>query len=101
MTFRRFTSVKNLRGLGRLLLKRFFERFEAELKVCEATLPPESLEDDDEYFKQLADVFFPPKDLPQEMTQVLEAIIELADDKGVLDLTAAAKEKGLPIDWEK
>ena len=35
------------------------------------------------------------------MTQVLEAILELADDKGVLDLTAAAKEKGLPIDWEK
>ncbi len=101
MSLKRFTSVKNLRGLGRPLLKEFFDRFEKELKECEATLPPESMEEDDDYFKELAEVFFAPKELPQEMTQVLEAIIEMADDKGVLDLTAAAKEKGLPIDWEK
>lgn len=48
MSLKRFTSVRNLRGLGRPLLKRFFEKFDAELKACETTLPPESMEDDDQ-----------------------------------------------------
>lgn len=83
------------------MLKEFFDRFEKELKECKATLPPTTLEKDDEYFEQLANVFFAPKELPKEMTEVLEAVIELADDKGVFDLTQAAKEKKLPIDWTK
>lgn len=100
MSLRRFTSVKNLRGLGRPLLKEFFGRFDKELKECKAKLPAESLEDDP-YFKKLADVFFSPKELPGTMTRVLEAVIELADDKGVADLTQAAKDKNLAIDWTK
>lgn len=99
MSLKRFTSVRNLRGLGRPLLKEFFARFSEELKECKATLPPDTLENDDQYFKKLADVFFSPKKLPPKMTDVLEAVIELADDKGVADLTIAAKEKNLPIDW--
>jgi hypothetical protein len=99
MSLKRFTSVKNLRGLGRPLLKEFFSRFETELQACAATMPPDTLENDDEYFKKLAEVFFSPKKLPPKMTDVLEAVIELADDKGVADLTIAAKEKNLPIDW--
>jgi len=101
MSLKRFTSVKNLRGLGRPLLKEFFARFNEELKECKATLPPDTLENDDKYFKELADVFFSPKELPQQMTDVLEAVIELADDQGVFDLTEAAKEKKLAIDWTK
>ena len=101
MSLKRFTSVKNLRGLGRPLLKAFFVRFEKELKECKATLPPDTLENDDEYFKQLADVFFSPKELPQTMTDVLDAVIELANDKGVEDLTIASKGKNLAIDWTK
>jgi hypothetical protein len=101
MSLRRFTSVKNLRGLGRPLLKRFFEKFEAELNDCEAKLPPDSLEDDDEYFTQLASVFFSPKELPRAMTDVLNAVVELANDHGVEGLCRAAREKNLPIDWEK
>lgn len=100
MSLKRFTSVKNLRGLGRPLLKEFFNRFEEELKAKSVTLPTESLEDDP-YFKALADVFFAPKELPEAITRVLEAVIELADDKGVSDLTKAAKENNLPIDWTK
>lgn len=100
MSLKRFTSVKNLRGLGRPLLKEFFNRFEEELRAKSVTLPAESLEDDP-YFKALADVFFAPKELPEAMTRVLEAVLELADDKGVADLTKAAKEKNLPIDWTK
>lgn len=101
MSLKRFTSVKNLRGLGRPLLKEFFEKFDAELKACKAMMPAPTLENDDEYFKKLADVFFSPKKLPPKMTDVLEAVIELADDKGVEDLTIAAKEKKLAIDWTK
>jgi len=100
MSLKRFTNPKNLRGLGRPLLKSFFEKFDAELKVCKATLPPESL-DDDEYFNQLAAVFFSPKELPEEMTEVLYAVVEMANEKGVERLSKAAKEKGLPIDWAK
>jgi hypothetical protein len=100
MSLKRFTNPKNLRGLGRPLLKRFFEEFEEELTKCKAKLPPETLEDDD-YFKQLAEVFFSPKELPPEMTEVLYAVLEMANDHGVDRLTKAAKEKGLPIDWEK
>jgi hypothetical protein len=101
MSLKRFTSVRNLRGLGRPLLKKFFDRFEEELKECKATLPPTSLENDDEYFKQLADVFFAPKELPQTMTAVLDAVVEMANEKGVECLCKAAKEKNLLIDWEK
>lgn len=100
MSLRRFTNPKHLRGLGRPLLKRFFDEFEEELKVCKATLPAETLEDD-AYFKALAEVFLSPKELPKEMVEVLYAVIELSDDRGVLDLCAAAKENELPIDWEK
>ena len=101
MSLKRFTSVKNLRGLGRPLLKEFFERFDAELKAKKTPMPDETLENDDEYFKQLAVVFFSPKGLPDEMTRVLDAVVELADDKGVENLTKAAKEKKLEIDWAK
>ena len=76
MSLKRFTSVKNLRGLGRPLLKELFARFSEELKACEAALPPDTLENDDEYFKKLAEVFFSPKKLPPKMTDVLEAVID-------------------------
>jgi hypothetical protein len=46
-------------------------------------------------------VFFSPKELPENMTRVLDAVVEMADDKGVEDLTKAAKEKKLQIDWAK
>ncbi len=82
MSLKRFTNPKNLRGLGRPLLKRFFDEFAKELTKCKAKLPPETLEDDD-YFKQLAEVFFSPKELPREMTEVLYAVLELANDQGM------------------
>jgi hypothetical protein len=100
MSLKRFTNPKNLRGLGRPLLKRFFEEFEAELKVCKATLPAETLEDD-AYFNALAEVFLSPKELPPEMAEVLYAVLEMANDQGVDRLTNAAKEKGLAVDWGK
>ena len=100
MSLKRFTNPKNLRGLGRPLLKRFFEEFKEDLTQCTAKLPPETLEDDD-YFNQLAAVFFSPKELPPEMTEVLYAVLEMANDQGVDRLTKAAKEKGLAVDWGK
>jgi hypothetical protein len=100
MSLKRYTSIKNLRGLGRPLLKEFFGRFEKELGAAKITLPADTLEDDP-YFKALADVFFSPKALPEAMTRVLEAVVELADDSGVAELTLAAKEAKLAIDWTK
>jgi hypothetical protein len=100
MSLKRFTNPKNLRGLGRPLLKRFFAEFEEELTKCAAKLPGEVLEDD-EYFKQLAEVFLSPKELPGEMVEVLYAVLEMANDQGVDRLSQAAKEKGLAVDWGK
>lgn len=100
MSLRRFTSVKSLRSLGRPLLKRFFDRFETQLAQSKAKLPQDSLEDDG-YFNELAKLFFAPKELPRELTEVLESVIELADDRGALALTEAAKVKQLSIEWEK
>jgi hypothetical protein len=100
MSLRRFTSVKNLRGLGRPLLKIFFGKFETELKKSGVKLPAENL-DDDPYFKQLSKFFLSPKQLPKEMTEVLYAVLELADDEGAADLSDAAKAAELPIDLTK
>ena len=82
------------------MLKRFFAEFEEELTKCAAKLPGEALEDDD-YFKQLAEVFLSPKELPGEMVEVLYAVLEMANDQGVDRLSQAAKEKGLAVDWGK
>ena len=101
MNLKRFTNVKNLRGLGRPLLKRFFDKFDAELKGCKVKLPPDSLTDDDAYYQQLAEVFYAPKELPARMVEALDVVLEMANDKGVDRLCAAAREKGLKIDWVK
>ena len=41
MSLKRFTNAKNLRGLGKPLLTKFFERFETELAAKSVTLPAE------------------------------------------------------------
>jgi hypothetical protein len=101
MNLKRFTNVNHLRGLGRPLLKKFFDKFSDDLKASAVKLPPETLESDDDYFKQLATVFYSPKELPKDMANVLFAVVELANDKGVERLTEAVKEKKLEFDWTK
>src|SRR5436309_1996058 len=76
MSLRRFTSVKNLSGLGRPLLGRFFERFKSQLQAKSVVLPDETLEDAD-YFEALAEVFRAPDALPDEMLEALEEIAEI------------------------
>jgi hypothetical protein len=100
MSLKRFTNPKNLRGLGRKLLTDFFGKFTEELKKCQVVFPLESF-DDDKYFKQLAAIFMSPKLLPGEMTDVLYAVVEMANEQGVERLTKAAKDKGVSIDWEQ
>ena len=82
MSLRRFTSVENLRALGRSLLGRFFDRFKNQLQEKGAALPDGSLEDA-EYFDGLVDVFYVPDRLPDEMPDALDMISELGNEAGV------------------
>src|ERR1043166_710012 len=88
MSLRRFTSVKNLSGLGRPLLGRFFERFNSQLQAKSVVLPAETLEDAD-YFEALAQVFRAPDALPDEMLEALEEIAEIGNGAGVERLQKA------------
>ena len=78
MSLKRFASVKNLRSLGRPLLKQFFDKFDAELKMAGVKLPVETLTDE-KYLEGLAAVFRSPNELPDEMIEVLYAVVEMAD----------------------
>ena len=54
--------------------------------------------EDDAYFNALAKVFLSPTDLPDEMVEVLYAVVEMADDNGQERLQLAVKEKNLPLE---
>lgn len=100
MSLKRFTNPKNLRGLGRPLLTIFFGWFQAELAAKNVKLPVVSMKDD-EYFSSLAQVFLSPTELPDEMVEVLYAVVEMADDSGQERLQLAVEEKNLPIEIEE
>ena len=60
MSLKRFTNAKNLRGLGKPLLTKFFDKFQAELAAKNVTLPAVTMKDD-AYFTALAKVFLSPR----------------------------------------
>lgn len=99
MSLKRFTNAKNLRGLGKPLLTKFFDRFQTELAAKNVTLPAVTMKDD-AYFTALAKVFLSPTELPDEMVEVLYAVVEMADDSGQERLQLAVKEKNLVLETD-
>src|SRR5262245_52103447 len=81
MSLRRFTSVKNLRELGRPLFKRFLGQFKDALRQKRVELPADSLEDD-AYLAGLPRLFLSPSGLPDELIEALHQISEMANDAG-------------------
>jgi len=100
MSLKRFTNAKNLRGLGRPLLTGFFDRFQTELATKNVTLPAVELKDD-EYYTGLAKLFLSPTELPDEMVEVLYAVVEMANDSGQERLQLAVKLKSLPLELDE
>lgn len=93
---KRFTNVKNLKGLGRPLLEKCFERHQGEITACGLVLPNPELEDDP-YFEALSAVFGAPKLLPEQLNEFLNVVVEMANDYGEARLKRAMA--GVPMTW--
>ncbi|HMJ91653.1 MAG TPA: hypothetical protein VK530_17660 [Candidatus Acidoferrum sp.] len=99
MKFKRFTKPQFLKGVGRTLLTRLFDKFSADLGAKKVELPkPDS--GDDEYFKSLAAVAMKPDGLPDNLIEALFAMEEMANDEGTERLQAAAEQAGLALSFD-
>jgi hypothetical protein len=81
MRFKRFTKPSFLKGIGRELLGRFFDRFRDELAEKKIELPAAILEDD-EYFGAMSRVAMSPDGLPDGLFEAVYAIEEMATEEG-------------------
>ena len=96
LRFKRFTKVHFLKGVGRTLLARFFERFRRELAEKRVDLPKQDLPDG-EYYGGLSKMLLAPEGLPDELTEALFAIDEMSNDAGQERLQNAIAESKLEL----
>jgi hypothetical protein len=99
LRFKRFTKVHFLKGVGRKLLARFFERFTGELAGKRVELPNQDLPDD-EYFRGLSKLLLSPDGLPDELSEALFAIDEMANDAGQERLQNAVAQSKVEMEFE-
>ena len=97
MRFRRFTKVSVLKGIGRELLGRFFNRLNGQTNGKKLELPPASA-GDDEFFQGVAQALMSPEGLPDEVGDALYMVDELSNDEGHERLHAVIQEAGLKLD---
>ncbi len=96
---KRFTKLHFLKGVGRKLVARFFERFRGELAEKKVDLPKGDLPDD-EYFGGLSKMLLSPVGLPGELCEALFTIDEMADDAGQEGLQKAVAQSKLEVNFE-
>src|ERR1041385_1804233 len=89
---KRFTNVKNLKGVGRSLLGKCFDKFKEEINEKAIELPAVSLSDD-KYYEALKQLFLAPKELPNEMIEFLYAVGDMGNEIGEQRLRKAADAK--------
>ena len=99
LRFKRFAKVHFLKGVGRKLLARFFERFTGELAEQKVDLPKEDLPDD-EYFRGLSKLLLSPEGLPGELCEALFAIDEMANEAGQERLQRAVAQSKVELKFE-
>ena len=99
LRFKRFTKVHFLKGVGRKLLTRFFERFTGELVERKVNLPRGDLPDD-EYFRGLSKLLLSPEGLPDELTEALFAIDEMSNDAGQERLQNAVVQSNVKLEFD-
>lgn len=95
MRFKRFTKPGFLKGIGRELLGRFFDRFSGALAEKGIELPVPDLVDD-EYFGALSRVVMRPDGLPEDLFEAVYAIEEMATEQGEERLQRAAERGASP-----
>jgi hypothetical protein len=100
LRLKRFTKVQFLRGVGRKLLARFFERFAGELAERKVDLPKGDLPDG-EYFAGLSKLLLSPEGLPDELTEALCMIDEMSNDAGQERLQNAIAESKLELKFDR
>ncbi len=96
---KRFTKLHFLKGVGRKLVARFFERFRGELAEKKVDLPKGDLPDD-EYFGGLSRLLLSPEGLPGDLCEALFTIDEMADDAGQEGLQNAVAQSKLEVKFE-
>ena len=99
LRFKRFAKVHFLKGVGRELLARFFERFTGELAEQKVYLPKGDLPDDD-YFRGLSKLLLSPEGLPGELCEALFAIDEMANEAGQERLQNAVVQSKAELKFE-
>src|SRR5687767_11217082 len=100
MKFKRFTKPQFLKGVGRVLLTKFFGKFSGELGARNVALPTDELGDDD-YFKSLAALVMKPDTLPDNLIEDLFAMEEMANDEGNERLQIGAEQAGLGLKFDE
>jgi len=99
LRFKRFAKVHFLKGVGRKLLARFFDRFTGELAEQKVDLPKRDLPDDD-YFRGLSKLLLSPEGLPGELCEALFAIDEMANEPGQERLQNAVAQSSVELKFE-
>lgn len=98
--FRRFTKPQFLKQIGRPLLAQLFGKFADELNTRGTAMPAETLADE-EYFAALARVAMSPEALPENLSEALTAIEEMATAEGQERLETAVIEAGLGLTFRE
>jgi hypothetical protein len=100
LRYKRFTRPQLLQRLGRDLLVRFLERFQAELRATRCALPNPSLPDAD-WFPALARMLAAPESLPGDFAEALYAIDEMASPESQEQLELALSQAGLNLEFAR
>src|SRR6185369_16966334 len=94
IVFKQFSQPTVLREIGREVLRQFLEPFLAELEAKNLPVPPPD-SSDTRYFSALAQVLRRPAEIPDNLSEALFAIEDLASPDGQERLQAAFDRAGL------
>lgn len=94
----RLTELNTLQGIGRNILVRFLDSFQADLATKNTQLPGLELSDD-QYFHAFAAILVTPGSLPDSLIEAVSAIGEMATPAARHMLEAAVTDAKFKIDF--
>ena len=97
MALKRFTKPKFLEQIGRGLLKRLLDEYQAEFSKDGVVFPDESLADA-EYYAALAKLALAEGGLPESFSEALYGIEAMANEYGKARLMGGVEEAGLALE---
>ncbi|HMO51220.1 MAG TPA: hypothetical protein PKA21_08850 [Kiritimatiellia bacterium] len=99
-----FTDLNNLKSMSRAHLTALFRKHEPELSAAGITIPDPPIIDGDQeasdntFYAEVAQLFFRPEGLPDELHDALATIRDMDREVGHNLIIEAAMAEGLPID---